>query len=265
MKKLALGLQIHSVREAFMAEPEKTLEQVAAMGYDGVEMVLQYCPFDARRYGKALKESGLTCYSMMLDWKYMLSEENFQKTMEYTKTMDCNMIVMAAVPKPELAEVSENPDKAVQLKDTALQYMQRLKEAGFETGYHDHDGDHLTKVSGTESFMNYLLRHTPKEYMYMIDTGNALAGGADPIAQIKAFSGRSRIVHLKGFCQESRYLTPVWRSQIDQDSLLKTLVKDGGAEVLSIEFGTAVEGTAFQQAAQSYVWLRDKLKENGFM
>ena len=42
-------------------------------------------------------------------------------------------------------------------------------------------------------------------------------------------------------------------------------LKDGGAEVLSIEFGTAVEGTAFQQAAQSYVWLRDKLKENGFM
>ena len=39
MKKLELGLQIHSVREAFMAEPEKTLEQVATMGYDGVGMI----------------------------------------------------------------------------------------------------------------------------------------------------------------------------------------------------------------------------------
>lgn len=262
MKTLKLGLQIHSVRDAFMAEPEKTLEQVAAMGYDGVEMVLQYCPFSPNRYGKALKESGLSCYSMMLDWKYMVSEGDLQKTMEYTEAMDCHMIVMAAAPKADLAAMAEDPDRASLLKDTALSYMKRLNAAGFATGYHDHDGDHLAKVGGKESFMNYLLQHTPKDYMYMIDTGNAMAGGADPIAQLKAFPGRSRIAHLKGFCDESRYLTPVWRSQIDQDALLKTLVLTGGAEVLSIEFGTAVEGSAFDQAAQSYVWLRNKLREN---
>ena len=99
----------------------------------------------------------------------------------------------------------------------------------------------------------------------MIDTGNAMAGGADPIAQIKQFPGRSRIIHLKGFCDETRYLTPMWRSQIDTDALLNTLVKDGGAQVMSIEFGTAVDDTPFGWAEKSYVWMREKLQENGLL
>lgn len=265
MNKLKLGLQIHSVREDFMAEPEKTLEKVAAMGYDGVEMVLQYCPFEPERYREALKAAGLTCYSMMLDWKYMVSEADFQKTMAYTEAMDCDMIVMAAVPKPTLAELATDPGLARRLVDTALEKTQTLRDAGFETGYHDHDGDHLAKVDGKESFMDYLLRNTPREYMYMIDTGNAMAGGADPIAQIRKFPGRSRIIHLKGFAAETRYLTPMWKAQIDTDALLKTLAQEGGAQVMSIEFGTATEGTALEQSAQSYLWLRDKLTANGLL
>lgn len=265
MKMLELGLQIHSVRDDFMAEPEKTLEKVAQMGYDGVEMVYQYCPFEPERYGKALQATGLKCYSMMLDWKYMVCDEDREKVIAYTREMDCPVIIMAAAPKADLAAVREEPDRARQLKDTVLQYTRLLQKAGFETGYHDHDGDHLAKVGGEESFMNYLLRHTPKDYMYMIDTGNAMAGGADPIAQIQQFPGRSRIVHLKGFCDETRYLTPMWRSQIDTDVLLNTLVKDGGAKVISIEFGTAVEGTPLEQAAQSYLWLRENLTKNGLL
>lgn len=265
MKKLKLGLQIHSVRDAFMADPETTLRQVADMGYDGVEMVLQYCPFAPERYRKALKDAGLTCYSMMLDWKYMTSEEDLKRTIAYTEAMDCAMIVMAAVPKPVLQELADHPEQARVLKDTALAYKQRLNEAGFETGYHDHDGDHLNKVGGKVSFMDYLLENTPDDYMYMIDTGNAMAGGADPVAKIRQFPHRSRIIHLKGFCDETRYLTPIWKSQIDTDALLNTLVRDGGAEVMSIEFGAAVAGSPFEQAEQSYVWLRRRLTANGLL
>ena len=255
MKKLELGLQIHCVREAFMADPEDTLRRVADMGYDGVEMVYQYCPFEPDVYRRALKNTGLACYSMMLDWRHMISDEDREKALAYAKAMDCPVVIMAAVPKPTLAQVETDPGLARSLVDTALEMSQVIRAAGFETGYHDHDRDHEVLVDGKESFMDYLLRNTPQDYMYMIDTGNAMAGGADPIAKIKQFPHRSRIIHLKGFCDETRYLTPMWRSQIDTDALLNTLVKDGGAQVMSIEFGTAVDDTPFGWAEKSYVWI----------
>ncbi|MBQ3134600.1 MAG: sugar phosphate isomerase/epimerase [Oscillospiraceae bacterium] len=266
MKKLELGLQIHCVRDAFMEDPETTLQQVAAMGYDGVEMVLQYCPFEPERYRKALKETGLACYSMMLDWKYFASEPDMERTIELARAMDCPVIIMAAVPKPTLEEVSNNPTLARELADTARNVAKRLQDAGFETGYHDHDRDHMVFVDGKESFMDYLLRNTDDDYIYMIDTGNAMAGGADPIEKVRKFPHRSPIVHLKGFAAETRYLTPMWKSEIDTDELVKTLVNEGGAEVISIEFGFAADGgDPFDQCARSYTWLRDKLTTNGLL
>lgn len=268
MKKLELGLQIHCVRDAFMEDPETTLQRVAAMGYDGVELVLQYCPFEPERYGKAMKETGLACYSIMLDWKHMIVPEDLERTIQLARATNCPVIIMAAVPKPTLEEADGNPAMFRELTDTALQYTKVLQDAGFETGYHDHDRDHMVFIDGAngkESFMDYLLRNTPNDYMYMIDTGNAMAGGADPIAKVKQFPHRSRIVHLKGFAAETRYLTPMWKCEIDTDELVKTLVGEGDAEIISIEFGTAVDATPFEWAQQSYNWLRDKLTANGLL
>lgn len=265
MKKIELGLQIHCVRDAFMEDPETTLQQVADMGYDGVEMVLQYCPFEPERYRKALKATGLACYSMMLDWQYMLSESDLQHTIDLARAMDCPVIIMAAVPKPTMEQLKNNPALARELADTALKYTKILQDAGFETGYHDHDRDHTVLVDGKESFMDYLLRNTPNDYMYMIDTGNAQAAGVDPIAKILQFPHRSRIVHLKGFAAETRYLTPMWKTEVDTDKLVKTLVNEGDAEVISIEFGTAVDATPFEWAKQSYDWLHNKLTSNGLL
>lgn len=266
MKKIQLGLQIHCVRDAFMEDPETTLQRVAGMGYDGVEMVLQYCPIEPERYRKALKATGLACYSMMLDWKFFTSEPDMERTIELARAMDCPVIIMAAVPKPTLEAVNGNLALARELADTALKVAKRLQEAGFATGYHDHDRDHMVFVDGKESFMDYLLRNTGNDYMYMIDTGNAMAGGADPIAKIRQFPHRSRIVHLKGFAAETRYLTPMWKSEIDTDELIKTLVNEGDAEVISIEFGFAADGgDPFDQCAQSYIWLRDTLTANGLL
>ena len=265
MKKLELGLQIHCVRDAFMEDPETTLRQVADMGYDGIELVLQYCPFEPERYGRALKETGLACYSIMLDWKHMIVPEDLERTIELARATNCPVIIMAAVPKPTLEEADGNPALMQELLETAQKYTKVLQEAGFETGYHDHDRDHMVFVDGKESFMDYLLRNTGDDYMYMIDTGNAMAGGVDPIAKIRQFPHRSRIAHLKGFAAETRYLTPMWKCEIDTDELVKTLVNEGGAEIISIEFGTAVDATPFEWAQQSYNWLRDKLTANGLL
>lgn len=100
-----------------------------------------------------------------------------ERTIELALAADCPVIIMAAVPKPTPEEANNNPALARELADTALKVAKRLQDAGFETGCHDHDRDHMVFVDGRESLMDYLLRNTGNDYMYMIDTGNAMAGG----------------------------------------------------------------------------------------
>ena len=90
-----------------------------------------------------------------------------------------------------------------------------------------------------------------------------MGGNADPIELIKKYPGRTEIAHFKGYSSELKYVTPVWKAEIDSDELIRTLVEDGKAQKFSIEFGARGDYVPFERAEQSYVWLCQKLKEKG--
>ena len=95
----------------------------------------------------------------------------------------------------------------------------------------------------------------------MIDTGNTQGGGADPIAYILKYPGRTQICHFKGYSPELKYLTPVWESSIDGDVLIDTLVTYGDAQILSVEFGARGDYIPMERAEKSYIWLSEKLRK----
>ena len=78
MEKVQIGLQLHSVREDFAENPEMTLQKVAEMGYQGVELVYSALTREAEYYTQILEQSGLACYSVMMDWKELQPGESFE-------------------------------------------------------------------------------------------------------------------------------------------------------------------------------------------
>ena len=87
MEKIQIGLQLHSVREDFAENPEMTLQKVAEMGYQGVELVYSALTREAEYYTQLLKQTGLACYSVMMDWKE-LQPGVLEEALEYCKNFE---------------------------------------------------------------------------------------------------------------------------------------------------------------------------------
>ena len=256
MGKIQIGLQLHSVREDFAEDPEMTLQKVAEIGYQGVELVYSALTKEAEYYTKILEQTGLVCYSIMMDWKE-LQPGVLEQALEYCKKLPCDCVVIGSLHLAPLAEQSGYDQFLLDFVKTAAE---TIRAAGFKTGFHNHDKDHFNKVSDGRTFFEFLFDNIKEDFMLMIDTGNTMGGGADPIELVKKYPHRTEIAHFKGYSAEKTYVTPVWEAEIDDEKLLDTLLYDGNAKVLSIEFGKRGDYIPFERAARSYTWLADQLK-----
>lgn len=252
------SLQIHSVREAFEENPAEALKRVKAMGYEGVELnypAMKKAGRPAALYAEALKDAGLKCFSFMISLEHV-ETDGLDYIIEYAKTLGTETMVIGAVNFRQLKEEPGYAQKALELIKMAAEAFEK---AGFVTGYHNHDSDQYV-VDGEKTFLEYLMSNTPNSFVMMLDTGNMLAGGGDPIAMVKKFPGRSPIVHIKGYGQAEGYTTPVWDSEIDWKEMIKTAVELGGTKIMSIEFGKRGDYEPFDRAEKSFVWLSEQLQ-----
>ena len=258
MSNVKMGLQIHAVREGFAEDPKGTLKRVKDMGYEGVELnyfAMENTGNTAKFYADALEEVGLKCFSFMLAWKDILPE-NLDASIQYAKELGTKMIVIGSVNFERLKNEEGFAELAVEtIKNAAVAF----ENAGFVSGYHNHDSDQYV-VDGERTFLEYLMENTPNSFVMMLDTGNMLAGGGDPIATVKKFPHRSPVVHIKGYGKEKRYTTPVWEAEIDWAEMMKTAVETGDVQVMSIEFGARGDYEPFDRAEKSFHWLKEQLK-----
>ncbi len=261
MKQIQVGLQLHSVREDFVENPEWTLQRVAEIGYQGVELVYSALTREAEYYTEILKATGLACYSVMMDWKELQPGE-LEKALEYCKKLPCDCVVLGSL---HLAPLATDPNYESFLLDFVKNTAATIRKAGFKTGFHNHDKDHFNHVANGRTFFEFLFDNIQNDFMLMIDTGNTQGGGADPIEMVKRYPHRTQIAHFKGYSEEKTYLTPLWESELDSDTMLDTLVAEGNAEVLSVEFGRRGDYVPLERAERSYLWLSNKLKEKGLI
>lgn len=260
MRKIKLGLQIHAVREDFADNPAKTLQQVAEIGYSGVELTLSQLnleKYTVQYYADALKAANLQCFSMMLSHG-TIKKNKVEEAIAITKQLACDTLVIGAL---ELAPLATDDAYRYKLLEDVNTTAEKIRGAGLRTGFHNHDFDHLNTVDGQTPFLDFLFENVREDFMLMIDTGNTQGGGADPIAYIKKYPGRTQICHFKGYSPELKYLTPVWLAAIDSDDLIDTLVAYGDAEILSVEFGARGDYIPMDRAEKSYIWLSEKLKQ----
>ena len=90
MKEIKLGLQVHSVREAFAEDPIGTLKRIKEMGYTGVEIPMGaitnanegLTAKSAEFYKKALEDAGLECYGILTSWE-AVQPDHIEQTIRY--------------------------------------------------------------------------------------------------------------------------------------------------------------------------------------
>lgn len=230
IKKLPIGLEMYSVREAYAADADGTLAALRDMGYDGVEFYGgEGNNLPAEAANELLAKHGLTCFGYQPDWPWV-QEDTFERTLRFSEAMNNRRIGIAAAPA-DVISTREGLESVIallnKLNDTA-------QKSGFELGYHAHRTDFVV-VDGKTAW-DHIFENTPDSFRMVLDTGNALAGGAWSVPLLEKFPRRSPWIHIKPFSLKDQGATMIGEDDFDWPELLTACVELGGAEILDIEY-----------------------------
>ena len=145
---LPVGLQLYSVRDDMAKDFKGTLQQVKAMGYDGVEFagLFDNSPADVKAM---CAEIGLNPISAHVPLADMLADVD--KVIADYKAIGCEYIVVPYVTE----ERRPGGDKFNQMIEEIRTIGAKCKEAGLTLLYHNHDFEFAKTESG-EFGLDYL-------------------------------------------------------------------------------------------------------------
>ncbi len=178
-------LQLYSLGQYGQEHPmPECLENVAKMGYDGVEFAgNNYGGLSAADLVAELKKNNLGCRSVHL------SMDQIVPALPYLKEAGVQYAIVAM-------HAFSNEEEIL---DCARQLNEAGKEAakyGIKVGYHNHTQE-FNKI-GDKYFLEILIENTdPENVVFELDCGWATAAGADACEFLKKYADRYVAIHVK--------------------------------------------------------------------
>jgi sugar phosphate isomerase/epimerase len=233
-KKIPVGIELYSVRDALVKDIPGTVTAVAKMGYQVVEFYSPYMNWtmeQAKEVRKLLDDLGIKCPSTH-NGVNSISDKQIQQAIDLNQTIGSKAIIIASPPKVQGVDGWKSFAAAL------TKAADRLRAAGMVTGFHNHQSEWRPVAEGSpERCMDVLAANTPKEVVLQLDCGTCVEAGADPVAWIKAHPGRIKSLHLKDWGKgEGRgYNVAFGEGDVQWKPLLDAAETVGGAEYHLIE------------------------------
>ena len=226
------GAMLYTVRDDMKVNPQKTIEAVAALGYEYVELA-GYS--DGKFYGMEPTE-----FKALLAKHELAAVSSHQGTVNMDNADQMIADVKAAgikyfvIPVPPMgmftydgATQSMGMKGGVEALASILTTLgKKCAEAGISLLYHNHDFEFIPNDKG-EIIMDYLLENTDPEYVnFQLDLFWITKAKADPFDYFKKYPGRFKSFHVKDMDEEGKF-SPVGQGTIDFSSILKEKDKAG--------------------------------------
>jgi sugar phosphate isomerase/epimerase len=191
---IPVALQLYSVRQDCARNFDTALEQVAAMGFAGVEF--------AGYYNYATNAAGLAAKLKALGMKAagthvrmdVLRGDALKSTIDFHQAIGCRFLVVPGDP------AFTDPQKSKALADEFNALAATLKPLGMACGYHNHVNEF--KKDGDKTFWDLFAERTTKDVILQQDCGWTMAAGFDPVAYIRKYPGRTKTTHFKPTVRE---------------------------------------------------------------
>ena len=252
--EVKLGLQVHSVREAFAEDPRTTLQRIKAMGYTGVEFPMGSITSaneglttqSANFYRELLAETGLECYGILTSWE-AVQPDRLEATLRYNEDLGSPFLVIGSVPTKLVPTMKEVEATVAYMKEA----QKIINAQGIVTGYHNHDSDFFHVIGG-KTYFEHIFDNTPQDFVMLLDTGNAQAGGFDSVKLLEKYPHRSPFLHVKGHSGEKGYLAWIGQDDIDWPHLINVAQTVGDSVVFDVEFGMRADYDPFERAQAGY-------------
>jgi sugar phosphate isomerase/epimerase len=227
--RIPIALQLYSVRNDCKANFDAALEQVAAMGFEGVEF--------AGYYGYATNAAGLAAKLKALKLKAagthvrmdVLRGDALKATIDFHQTIGCRFLVVPG----DAAFTDAEKSKALADEFNAL--AAALKPLGMACGYHNHVNEF--KKDGDKTFWDLFAERTTKDIILQQDCGWTMAAGLDPAEYVRKYPGRTKTTHFKPTVREgdTGRKAIFGQDSVDWKTVYQACVEVGGTQWIVIE------------------------------
>jgi sugar phosphate isomerase/epimerase len=197
---LPLGLQLYSVRDLLPKDYDGTLRKISSLGYREVEAAGFY-DRTAAQVKQSMQDAGLRCVSA--HYPYAKLAPDLDNVIHYGQELGLEYIICSSPGAKDTSRPS-GAHKVLALDDwrwNADQFNQigeKVKKAGLQFGYHNHDFE-FHPENGVRPYDELLRLTDPSKVTLELDCGWVIVGGANPVDYLKHYPNRFSMLHVKDF------------------------------------------------------------------
>ena len=185
-----IGVQLYSFRNEFKTDIPGTLEKLSKMGVTEVEGGGSY-GMSVPDFKALLDKNKLNVTSIGVDYKKL--ETDPQSVVDEAKLYGAKYVMCAWIPHNGDDFTLDDADKAIKVFNTAGKL---LKENGITFCYHAHGFEFRPYNNGT--LFDHLAKNMNPQYAnFEMDVFWIKHPGQDPVALLKKYPGRFKLMHLK--------------------------------------------------------------------
>jgi sugar phosphate isomerase/epimerase len=187
----SVGIQLYSLRDDARRDLERTLADIAAIGYRDIELLGSMNNFGmpAARLRQVLDRVGLRAPSTHVGGNAL---DDLDRQLDEAATLGHRYVVVASL-----------PIQGQRTLDDYRRWADRLNEAGRRArgrdvyiGFHNHANDHAP-VDGAVPYDLLVERTDPSVVRMQLDTGNTAMAGRDPFEYLSRYGNRYWSFHIK--------------------------------------------------------------------
>ena len=237
---MKLSVQLYSLRDAAKKDLRSVIEEVARMGYDGVELagLHSHAPAEVRTWldGCGIVASSAHCGVYDGDKRAAVEDEAI--------ALGYRHLVGGFGREPFASEASIRA-----LSDRVSSAAAHFIPRGFTVGLHNHWWEYDAPNKG-----DLLLELCPAVHP-QLDVYWVQAGGADPVEYLRRYAGRVQLIHLKdGPLDRNLPMTAVGKGKVDIAGVVRA-ARDIGVQWGIVEIDRC-EGEMVTAVRESHDFLR---------
>jgi len=221
-KNINLGVQLFTLPKLVDTDLKGTLSLIAELGYQEVEFFGPYdfssqlakdswnqikpmlgiqqdafYGFEIDEVVKMLNDYGLTTPSMHTDLDTL--RNGLKKMLDEVSKLNTKYLVL-----PAIQEAKNSLDHYKRFADEFNGFGEKMAKYGMQFVYHNHGYEHV-EYDG-QAPMDYLLQNTETDKVaFELDIFWMQAAGADPIAYLKKYPEKYKLLHLKDASEPFRF------------------------------------------------------------
>jgi len=227
-----LAAQLYTLREYTKTAEmfQEVLQVCHEIGYAGVQLSAIGCmngdnpEINASQAKEMLENSGLVCCATHRPWKRLV--ENTDEEIEFHHILGCNYTAVGSIG----GDYGIEPDSYRRFLDDAQPVIEKLKAAGIQFGFHNHQFEFIRNPETGKPCYDILITEGAPDLMLEIDTYWAVIAGVDPASLLARCTGRVPVIHVKDLevvAKVGAVMAPVGEGNLDWPHIVEEGEKAG--------------------------------------